>query len=518
MRDHRHPVRRERFFVTELQFVTTNPDHRTMLHEAVLLERSGRLPEAEAAYERLLARWPDLPESWYNLAVLQRRAGRFDAALASYRQALDRGVSKPEEVHLNRGVIYSDFLRQDAAAEEELRAALALNPDYVPALVNLANLKEDLGQRDEALAVYERILALEPDSSEALARYAELKSVPTPDDPLVARLDRALSRRGATSSETARLGFALGKVLDACGAHDRAFDAYAAANRRSRECAGPLATLYDRGQQERFVDQLIEAFGQDRLPAVARASSPRPIFICGMFRSGSTLTEQVLARHPEVAAGGEIDFLPTLVRTELSPYPARMAQLARPRLEEIAARYLASLSRLFPGAANVTDKRPDNFLHIGVIKTLFPDARIVHTTRDPLDNCLSIYFLHLDHSMGHALDLMDTGHYYRQYRRLMAHWKARYGADILDFDYDSFVRAPRPAVERLLEFCGLGWEENCLSFHRATNAVKTASVWQVREPLYQRSSGRWRNYARQLAPLRVYLTDLADGASPGTQR
>ncbi len=182
--------------MTELQFVTTNPDHRTMLHEAVLLERSGRLPEAEAAYERLLARWPDLPESWYNLAVLQRRARRFDAALASYRQALDRGVSKPEEVHLNRGVIYSDFLRQDAAAEQELRAALALNPDYVPALVNLANLKEDLGQRDEALAVYERILALEPDSSEALARYAELKSVPTPDDPLVAKTrPRALAAR-----------------------------------------------------------------------------------------------------------------------------------------------------------------------------------------------------------------------------------------------------------------------------------------------------------------------------------
>jgi hypothetical protein len=227
-----------------------------------------------------------------------------------------------------------------------------------------------------------------------------------------------------------------------------------------------------------------------------------------MFRSGSTLTEQVLAGHSRVTAGGEIDFLPTLVQTELAPFPARMAQVSSRQLGELAQRYLASLSKLFPGERHVTDKRPDNFLYIGLIKSLFPNARIVHTTRDALDNCLSVYFLHLDHSMGYALDLTDTAHYYRQYRRLMAHWKALYGEDILDFDYDAFVRKPRPAVERLLAFCGLDWEEGCMSFHRVQNAVKTASVWQVREPLYQRSSGRWRNYARHLAPLRADLDDL----------
>jgi len=476
-----------------------------MLREAQRLERAGRLPEAVAAYERLLARWPGLPDSWYNLAVLQRKARLFDAALASYQQALDRGVSRPEEVHLNRGVIYSDCLRQDAAAERELHTALALNPDYVPALVNLANLKEDLGQRDEALALYERILALQPGSCEGLARYAELKSVSRSDDPLVDRLTQALARPGATPEEKARLGFALGKVQDACGAYDRAFDAYAAANRHSRASAGPGAVLYDRRRQELFVDRLIETFTRDRMQVVAPAASACPIFICGMFRSGSTLTEQVLASHSRVTAGGEVDFLPALVQTELAPFPASMARMTPRQRGELAARYLASLSRLFPGAPHVTDKRPDNFLYIGLIKTLFPNARIIHTTRDALDNCLSIFFLHLDHGMGYALDLMDTAHYYGQYRRLMAHWKSLYGADILDFDYDAFVHEPRPAVEKLLAFCGLDWEEDCMSFHRAGNAVKTASVWQVREPLYQRSSGRWRNYARHLDPLRAYL-------------
>lgn len=490
--------------------MTPSADQRALLHEAARLERAGRVAEAEALYERLLARWPDLPESWYNLAVLQRKARRFDAALASYQRALDRGVSRPEEVHLNRGVIYSDFLRQDDAAERELHAALALNPDYVPALVNLANLREDFGQREAALALYERILFLEPGSAEGLARYAELRLASKPDDPIVERLTHGIEHAQVPEAKS-RLGFALGRVLDACGAYDRAFDAYVEANRQSRACAGFGAVLYDRRAQERFVDQLIATFARTPPAIAAPAAAPRPIFICGMFRSGSTLTEQVLASHSSVTAGGEIGILPALVQTELAPFPEKMAQITPPQLERLAERYLGTLSRMFPGAIHVTDKRPDNFLYIGLIKSLFPNARIIHTTRNALDNCLSIFFLHLDHSMGYALDLMDTAHYYRQYRRLMAHWRSLYGADILDFDYDTFVREPRPSIERLLAYCGLDWEEDCLSFHRAANAVKTASVWQVREPLYQRASGRWRNYARQLEPVRASLADMIEG-------
>jgi Tfp pilus assembly protein PilF len=487
--------------------MTASSDIRALLRDAVLLERAGRLAEAEAAYVHLLSRWPDLPDSWYNLALLQRRAGRFDAALASYQQALDRGVSQPEEVHLNRGVIYSDHLRQDAAAERELQAALALNPNYVPALLNLANLREDFGRREEAQKIYERILAIDPRSREALARYANLLTPSGPDDPLIGRLQEAIADRDTQPVERASLGFALGKTLDACGAYDQAYDAYVLANDASRKSAGSHTALYDRRRHELLVDELIAAFTRERR-SVASSSAACPIFICGMFRSGSTLTEQVLAGHSRVAAGGEIGFLPSIVRTALAPFPAAMARATQQQLDLLGARYLEVLSGLFPGAEHVIDKRPDNFLYIGLIKSLFPNAKIIHTTRDPLDNCLSIFYLHLDHSMGYALDLMDTGHYYVQYRRLMSHWKSLYGADILDFDYDALVREPRPAVERLLAFCGLEWEESCMSFHRVTNAVKTASVWQVREPLYRRSSGRWRHYAAQLAPLREYLRDF----------
>ena len=157
----------------------------------------------------------------------------------------------------------------------------------------------------------------------------------------------------------------------------------------------------------------------------------------------------------------------------------------------------------FAGADVVTDKRPDNFLHIGLIKTLFPDARIVYTVRDPMDVCLSNWFLHLDASMAWALDLEDTAHWHGQHRRLMAHWTALYPDDIHTLDYDALVADPEPVVEGLLRFLDLPWEEGCLAFHETGGAVRTASVWQVREPLYRRSSGRWRNYAAHLDGLRA---------------
>lgn len=482
-------------------------DPRVVLENASLLAQAGRLAEAEVAYLSVLSRWPDLPDTWYNLARLQRRAGRFDAALDSYQQALDRGVEQPEEVHLNRGVIYSDCLRQEAAAERELNAALALNAHYAPALLNLANLKEDLGERDAACELYRRLLVLEPQHYEALARYASLQTVERADDPLIARLRAALNAQDASRTDRASLGFALGKTLDDCGAYDDAFAAYVAANSASRASAG-ASVLYDRAQHERFVDCVIAAFPSERVIEDTASAPARPIFVCGMFRSGSTLIEQVLAAHPRVVAGGELALLPSLVRTELAPFPASMASLSRAQIEQLTARYEAMLSTLFPGAERVTDKRPDNFLYVGLIKTLFPNARIIHTRRNALDNCLSVFFLHLDHSMSYALDLLDAAHYLKEHDRLMAHWRALYGADIFDVDYDALVQAPQPIIEQMLSFCGLEWEERCLSFHHVRNAVKTASVWQVRQPLYQGSSGRWRKYARHLGELRKYL----DGA------
>lgn len=463
------------------------------------LRAEGRAAEAAAAYRRLLAFLPDLPDSWYNLALMERACGRFEAALAAYDEALRRGAAGPEEIRLNRAVILTDDLGRHEVAEAELAAALALRPDYLPALLNLGNLHEDLGRRDAARAAYERALEVDPGNAVALARLAGLHRPEGVDDPVIRRLRAALDAPGRSADERAELGFALGRALDAAGAYDAAFEAYGAANAASR--AAGAGVRYDRAAHEAFVDRLIAAF-----PQPARAEEPGgeagPVFVCGLFRSGSTLVEQMLARHSRVTPGGELGIVPALAG-RIRSYPEALAgaqggDVAR----QARALYLEGLRAARPGADVVTDKRPDNFLHIGLIKAMFPDARIVHTVRAPLDVILSNWFLHLDRSMPQALDLEDMAHWLVQHDRLMAHWKALY-PDIVEVDYDRLVVEPRPVLEDLLQRLGLGWEEAVLDFRAAGTGVRTASVWQVREPLYRRSSGRWRNYRRRLAAVRA---------------
>ncbi|MFO1016933.1 MAG: sulfotransferase [Hyphomonadaceae bacterium] len=473
-----------------------------MLREASALRREGRLVDAEAAYRRLLALSPNLPDSWFNLAWLQRRVGKPDHALASYTRAIELGVSAPEEARLNRAVIYTEDLRDDASAERELAAALKINPAYVPALLNAANLAEDRGDRAEAVAFYDRVLARDPQNWEALARRANCMAFADPKDPFISKLAAALRRPELAAPDRASLGFALGRALDRVARYDEAFVAYVAAN----AAAGQGAPVYNRAAQEGFIDALIAS--PARVLSAPQTGRP-PIFIVGMFRSGSTLVEQVLSAHPRVTMGGELSFLPQAAAADLAPFPAGMEAASDARLSEVARRYLDAVGRAFPNADIVTDKRPENFIYVGLIKTLFPKAKIIHTVRDPLDNCLSAYFLHLDPSMSYARDLADIAHYYREQSRLMAHWKSRFGPDIHTFDYDAFVSAPREQLEPLLSFCGLDWNDALLSFHVAQTSVKTASVWQVREPLYQRSSGRWRHYAAHLAPVRAQLSDLS---------
>ncbi|GAC1675016.1 MAG: tetratricopeptide repeat protein [Steroidobacteraceae bacterium] len=485
--------------------LTGVPD--ALIREATQLHRQNRVAEAIDAYQNILARWPEQADSWFNLAVLLRQVRRLEDALDSYQKALDAGITRPEEAHLNRSVIYTDYLRQHEVAERELRLALALNPAFTPALLNLGNLCEDLGRRAEALELYARILALEPRCYEALARYANLQPRGRAEPTVAARLGRAIADPATSAAERASLGFALGHVLDNAGEYPAAFAAYRAANHASQASTAAQIARYDRAQQHAYVNRLIASGTPPKRAPCAGGLGPSPIFICGMFRSGSTLTEQLLADCSGVAAGGELDILPRLIEGELVPFPESLASLSAERLEAFAASYRAELARVSNDARYVIDKRPDNFLHIGLIKSLFPDARIVHTIRDPLDNCLSIYFLHLDQHMSYALDLMDIGHYFREYRRLMAHWKSRFGADIFDFDYDALVKNPQPTLQRLCAFLGI--EQGVNPPQAATaRAIKTASAWQVREPLYCSSSGRARHYACELQELRGYLANL----------
>ncbi|MBC7985576.1 MAG: sulfotransferase [Sphingomonadaceae bacterium] len=468
------------------------------------LLQNGNVGETIEAHEALLAAAPDLADSWFNLAFLQRRAGQLEEALAGYQRALDLGVASPEEAHLNRGVIFANDLARNEAAESEFRAALAIRPDFARAAQNLGNVLEDRGDRAGAREAYERTLALEPGNAQALARFASLSDDVSSQGPILDRV-RAAIAVAPSPLDRADLGFALGRALDAAGAYDEAFEAYRDANRANRESLAGGPAVYDPAASEEEINRLIRAFPASAPePEAGLDGSQWPIFICGMFRSGSTLVERILSAHSQVTGGGELPLISRLVRNGPQPYPDAVGAAPPETIADLRAAYLEGLRALHP-EGRVTDKRPDNFLHIGMIQRMFPEARIVNTVREPIDNCLSVWFLHLNPSVAYAHELATIAHWLGQYRRLMAHWRALYPDAILDMDYDALVTDPKPQIERLLDFCGLPWEDGVLAFHEAGGTVRTASAWQVRQPLYARSSGRWRNYERHLDGLRAAL-------------
>ncbi|MEZ5995322.1 MAG: sulfotransferase [Hyphomonadaceae bacterium] len=475
-----------------------------LLRAASLLHQQGRFAEAARGYRAVIQSAPHHATSWYNLALCERNSGQLEQALASYAQAIRLGIDRPEEAHLNRAVIFSDLLRRDDEAERELRKALSLNARYVPALLNLANLSEDLGRREAARELYEQAMAADPHCWEALSRYANLLDKAADLSNVAPRLRAALAAPSMAAADKAGLGFALGRALDRLGAFPDAFAAYKQANEESQRAYG---ARYDWDAAERLIGRIADAFPADSAPP-PRGEGGAPIFICGMFRSGSTLAEQVLAGHRRITPCGEVDVMQQLVRTSLTPFPEKMLQATTATFAALAERYDARIKRLFPRADLVTDKWLNNYLYVGLIKRMFPAAKIVHTVRNPLDNVLSVYFLHLDASFGYASNLMNTAHQLRMSRRLMGHWKTCFPNDVIEFSYDDFVSKPQETAEALVAALGLEWDQECLAFHRRDNAVKTASVWQVRQPLYSSSSGRWKNYEQQMEPVRAYLEDL----------
>ncbi len=479
------------------------------------LDRSAHHAEAVAVYQRLLALRPAWLDGWYNLGQALWRARRFDDALAAYQRALDGGIARPEEAHLNRAVLLAQHLARPQAARQELERALDAHPRYAPAWLNLGNLCEQAGEAEAASRAYEQVLAIEPGHALALSRLPNLRRLCDPQDPLIGHLRQALAQAGRHPAERADLGFGLGKALDDVGCYDEAFAAYTAANQASC-AAAPPALRYDAAAHERHVDRLIARFARPaaKTEGDVPGDGPTPIFICGLFRSGSTLVERVLGAHPRVSAGGELDWLPAIAQRQLAPGSDWPVLDDASALRALAAEYRSAAAQRFPQADLLTDKRPDNFLHIGLIKALFPTARIVLTRRDPLDNGLSMYFLHLGHGMPYARDLADLGHWIRQHDRLTAHWLRLYAQDIHVVDYDRLVVEPELQTRRLLAFCGLDWHADCLHFHATGGHVQTASLWQVRQPLYRHASGRWRHYAAHLGPLRAALATPATPATP----
>jgi hypothetical protein len=257
----------------------------------------------------------------------------------------------------------------------------------------------------------------------------------------------------------------------------------------------------------------MEIYSPDYFAARANIgeTSEVPVFVLGMPRSGTTLVEQIIASHPAAHGAGELEELGWLAANMpkltggTAPYPEAARLIDATNAKSIAAQYLEPLIARAPAARRITDKMPGNFIRIGLIAVLFPKARIVHVRRHPLDTCLSCFFQHFGRGHHFSYDLGHLGHYYTQYQRLMAHWARVLPGRIFDVQYEDVVSKQEETSRAIIAHCGLDWDPKCLAFHEHERQVRTASFWQVRQPLYASSVGRWQAYEKHLGPLKAAL-------------
>jgi tetratricopeptide (TPR) repeat protein len=455
----------------------------------------GRYKEAEDYFRKAIGAQPDHPEAHANLGAVYLARGQFFEAENSLRRALK---SKPADLdrRCNLGLTLVNLGRlQDARAQ--LEKVLNVAPRHVEALVGMGLVARTEGRFDEAGAMFNRALEVNPKMPGAWAALAGIRKM-TSDDGAWLKRAQEIAAGGITPLEEATVRFAIGKYCDDVREFERAFKSY----KRANELLKTLADKYQADVATRFGDDLIRVYTRETLGGVASGASAsmKPVFVVGMMRSGTSLVEQIIASHPAAAGAGELEFWNDVMRKHGALI--RRGPLGEGLRKELAERYLRALACHSVDALRVVDKAPVNSDFLGVIHSVFPNARIIYMQRDPIDTCLSCYFQQFSATLNFTMDLSDLAHHYREHQRLMAHWRAvlPQGA-ILDVPYAELIADQEGWTRKILDFIGLEWDQRCLDFHRTERPVVTASYWQVRQGIYSGSVQRWRNYRKFIGPL-----------------
>ncbi|GIK99892.1 MAG: sulfotransferase [Alphaproteobacteria bacterium] len=499
----------------------------------VLLQRGGCHAEALAAFDAAIRLQPKAAAHHFNRGISLSALGRLDEAIASYRRAVEidprhvkalnnlgnclrrtRGLAEAETVlrraveldphwsapHYNLGRVLAKRERFGEAVVA-FRQAIRLQPDHADPHASLGVVLQEIGQLDAARASYRRAIALSPDHPAAHALLAHIDEAPA-DEAVLARLEARVASRQCPALDRQHLHFALARRYEQIRDYGRAFDHLVAGNRLKRaELDYDLAADLDRFRR------LAELFDAAFLARHDGHGDPSglPIFVVGMPRSGTTLIEQILASHSAVHGAGEVPFMSSAADAAISALISRAggatSGIEPAQLHRIAEAYLAQLSRRAPHARRIVDKMLTNFIYVGLIRLALPNARVIHARRHPLDTCVSIFRALFSSGLAFSYDLTELGRYYAGYARLMRHWHEVLPGFVLDVQYEHLLDDQRGVTERMLAHCGLAWEDACLRFHETQRPVRTASVAQVRQPIYRSSTGTWQRYGERLRPM-----------------
>jgi tetratricopeptide (TPR) repeat protein len=502
----------------------------------------GRIHDALTHYERAVVLKPDYARAHNNLGVVLAALGRIDDAVAHYERAL---ALQPDyaEAHGNLGIALAALGKIDGAVASCART-LVLKPNHAEAHNSLGNILRSQGKFDDAMAHFGRAIAIRPDYAEAHFNRADIKTFRDGDPDLTA-LETLAGRDGIPASKMPFIHFALAKALEDSGDYRRGFEHLRKGNDSKRKQID-----YDEAAVLDLFQRITDVFHSDLFSRLQGAGdpSPVPIFVLGMPRSGSTLIEQILASHPQIHGAGELTDLGEAASAVMSardplgesqwsghaapyqsqwsghaaPYQSQWSGHAAPykypegiaALDGAAARrmgqsYLARLPVPTAGKVRIVDKLPGNFFYIGLIRLILPNARIIHSVRNPLDTCVSCYSKLFTSGQDFTYDLAELGRYYRSYRKLMVHWRSVLSPGaMLEVAYEDVVNELEGEARRLIDYCGLPWDDRCLSFHRTSRLVRTASDVQVRKPLFRNSLERWRKYEDGIASLLDELGDI----------
>jgi tetratricopeptide (TPR) repeat protein len=508
---------------------------RELLAKAAERHRDGKLEEAEGFYRQILARDPKHVEALRLLALIAMQSEHYGQAeqllkravevapdfLAGWidlsRAQLERLDLAAASASIGRAALLSPGsanVKVHAAnvqarsgrhldAIETYRRAAGLNPKSIAAQLGLGNTLKTVGRQAEAIEAYRHATVLRPDKSEAWWSLSNLKTFRF-EDAEITEMERQLARGDLGGEQRVQFAFALAKAREDRGEYARAFELYTEGNRTRR-----ALEHYDPVQTEVINERIRTVFTAEFLSRHAGAGDPdpAPIFVVGLPRSGSTLIEQILASHSGVDATHELPEVGQLIRqigrdrTDRIAYPEAVRDYAAESWAALGRTYLERTRQYRGRAPRFIDKNPNNFPSVGMLALALPNARVINARRHPLDTCLSCYTQLFARGQPFTYDLTELGEYYLEYEKMMAHWHAVLPGRVLDVQYEDMVADHAGQTRRLLEYCGLPWEDGCLRYWETERAIRTASSEQVRLPIYDNSVSRWRNYQRELAPL-----------------